>query len=99
MRLGRYREPNHERRSFRVRVVVTDNFSAMFADNAVANTESKTSSLADILGGEEWIEDAIGIGDSGTVIAKRNFDEGRRRARDLDARRPGGFSAPHHKRC
>ena len=48
----------------------------MFADNAIANTETQARALADVFGGEERIKNTSGIGDAGTVIAKRNFDEG-----------------------
>src|SRR5258708_9013712 len=48
----------------------------MFADNAVANTQSQASTFADVFGGKERIENTFGIDDADAVIAKRNLDEG-----------------------
>src|SRR5208337_772388 len=92
-RLGYYREADDKGGSFRVQVVVTNNFAAMFVDNAIANAEAQTSTLADVFGGEERIENTFGIGDAYAVIAKRNFRKcvgaG---AYDLNAGGPRGFA-------
>src|ERR1700687_983048 len=74
-RLGCDREADDKCRSFRVQVVVTDNFAAMFADNTIANTQAQTRPLADVLGGKERIKNTFGIVDAHAVIAKRNLDE------------------------
>ncbi len=42
----------------------------MLAHNAVTDAQTKTSSLADLFGREERIEDAIRMNDSMTVILK-----------------------------
>jgi len=57
-----------------VGVVVTENFSAMLLDDAVANAQAQASALANLFGGEEGIEDAIRVRNSRTVITERNFD-------------------------
>src|SRR5260370_40756576 len=74
-RLGWIREADDKGRSFRGEVVLTQNFTAMFADNAVANTQSQASTFADVFGGKERIENTFGIDDADAVIAKRNVDE------------------------
>ena len=73
--LGGHREADDKGCAFRVQVVVTHNFSAMFADDTIANTQAQTSALANVFGGKERIKDFFGINDADTVIAKRNFDE------------------------
>src|ERR1700681_2486017 len=92
-RLGCHREADDKSRSFRVQVVVTHNLSAMFADDAVTNTQAQTGTLADVLGGKERIKNTFGIVDSHTVIAKRNLDErAGAGAPDLNAGGPRGFA-------
>src|SRR5260370_6928425 len=92
-RLGRNREADDKGRSFRVQVVVTHNLSAMFADDAIANTQAQTSTLADVLGGKERIKNTFWIDDAHSVIAKRNRDErGGTGAPDLNAGGPRGFA-------
>src|SRR5713101_2553796 len=92
-RLGCDREADDKGRSFRVKVVVTHNLSAMFTDDAIANTQAQTSTLADVLGGKERIKNTFGIDDAHTVIAKRNLDESvGAGAPDLNARGPRGFA-------
>src|SRR6202011_3158639 len=60
----------------------------MFLDDAVADAQTEAGSLADLLGGEEGIENAVGMGDAVAIVAERDFHgipgPGRR---DLDARR------------
>src|ERR1700682_1611171 len=92
-RLGCDRKPDDKGRSFRVKVVVTHNLSAMFTDDAIANTQAQTGTLADVLGGEERIKNTFGIDYAHTVIAKRNLDERvGAGAPDLNARGPRGFA-------
>src|SRR5208337_1455362 len=79
--------------SFRVQVVVTNNFAAMFADNAIANTQAQSSTLADVFGGKERIKNTFGIGDADAVIAKRNLNEcAGAGAHDLNAGGPRAFA-------
>src|SRR5467141_2660508 len=92
-RFGCHREADDKGRSFRVQVVVTHNLSAMFADNAIANTQAQTGTLANVLGGKERIKNTFGIGDAHAVIAKRNLDErAAAGAPDLNAGGPPGFA-------
>src|SRR6266853_3674441 len=92
-RLGCHREADDKGRSFRVQVVVTHNLSAMFTDDAIADTQAQTSTLADVLGGKERIKNTFGIDDAHTVVAKRNLDESvGAGAPDLNARGPRGFA-------
>ncbi len=72
---------------------MTHNLSAMFADNAIANTQAQTGTLANVLGGKERIKNTFGIGDAHAVIAKRNLDErAGAGAPDLNAGGPPGFA-------
>src|SRR5258708_14196582 len=88
-RLGGDREADDKGLCFRVEVVVTHNFAFMFADDAIANTQAQTSTLADVLSGKERIKNTFGIGDAHAVIAKRNLDErAGARAPDLNAGGP-----------
>ena len=65
---------------------MTHNFAAMFADNAVANTQAQTGAFADVFGGKERIKNTFGIGNAQAAIAKRNLDErAGAGAPDLDA--------------
>src|SRR5271155_2420633 len=92
-RLTGDRETNRKGCSFRILVVVTQNFAAMFADDAIANAEAQTRSLAHILGGEEGIENLFRIGDAGTIVAKRNLDERPgHRTRNLDTAQASGVA-------
>src|SRR5216684_3553440 len=45
----------------------------MGADDAVADTQTKTRSLSHFFGCKERVEDAVRIGDAGTVIPKEDF--------------------------
>src|SRR5882762_831861 len=92
-RLGGDREADDKSRSFRIEVVMTHNLAAMFADDAIANTQTQTSTLADVLGGKERIKNTFGIGNAHAVIAKRNLDErADGGAPDLNAGGPRGFA-------
>src|SRR5216683_8041807 len=65
----------------------------MFTDDAIADTQAQTSTLADVLGGKERIKNTFGIDDAHTVVAKRNFDErAGAGAPDLNAGGPRGFA-------
>ena len=68
-------QADHESRALPTSVVVAENLAAVLVHNAVADAEAQTGSLADLFGGEEGIENAIGMGDAVTVVAERNFDE------------------------
>src|ERR1039458_2981488 len=92
-RLGGHRKANDKNRSLRVKVVVTDKFACMFADNAVADAQAQARALADILGSKERIKNGSWIGDAGAVIAKGNLDECvGARAHDLNASGASGFT-------
>src|SRR5216683_1752022 len=65
----------------------------MFTDDAIADTQAQTSTLADVLGGKERIKNTFGIDDAHTVVAKRNLDESvGAGAPHLDASGPRGFA-------
>ena len=75
---GRFRDggqANDERRALPVRIVVANDLAAMLAHDAIADAQAQARSLAHFLGGEEWIEDAVGIGDAVAVVAERDFDK------------------------
>src|SRR5437016_14512662 len=92
-RLGCHREADDKGRSFRVQVVLTHNLSAMFADDAIANTQAQTGTLANVLSGKERVKNAFGIGNAHTVSAKRNLDERTGTgAPDFNAGGPCGFT-------
>src|SRR6195256_591758 len=69
-------------------VVVGENLAGMLLDDAVANAQTEAGSLSHLLGGEEGIENAVGMGDAVAIVAERDFHGiaglGRH---DLDARR------------
>src|SRR5512133_3012720 len=45
----------------------------MFPHDSVADAQAQTCSLADTLGGEERIEDAVGLGYTVAVVPEANF--------------------------
>src|SRR5579863_4400466 len=49
------------------------NLASVFAHDAVADAQSKARALANFLGGEEWVEDALRKRDAVTVVAKQNL--------------------------
>src|SRR5208282_767938 len=92
-RLGCQREADDERGSLRVLIIVTNNFPAMLADDAVADTQTQARALAHVFGCKEWIEDNGGIGNAGTIIAEGNLHKGARQsALDFDSGGPRGFA-------
>src|SRR5215467_939858 len=70
-------QANRECGPLRFPVVETDDLSAVLAHNPVADAQSQPSSFANLLGCEERIEDALGISDASSVIAKVNLDQAR----------------------
>src|ERR1700758_2178703 len=46
----------------------------MFLHDAVADAEAETGSLPDFLGGEEGVEDFVGVDDAVAVVDEGNFD-------------------------
>ncbi len=72
--MGRCGKADDEGGSLPVGIVVAENFSPMLLHNAVADAEAEAGSLANLFGGEEGIEDAIGMGDAVAIVAKRDFD-------------------------
>src|SRR5580693_5544783 len=92
-RLTGHREADHESRSFGSQIAVTDNFAAMFADDAITNTQAEASPLADVFGGKEGIKNAFGVGDPRAVVRKGNFHErAGLSAHNLNAGGPPGFA-------
>src|SRR3977135_3129229 len=92
-RFGRRRQAHDKGRSFGVQIVVTHNFSTMFADDSVTDTEPQAGSLPNFFGGKKWIKNAIRIGNAGTVIAERDFHERSvAGAHDLNPRRAPCFA-------
>src|ERR1700720_818947 len=60
----------------------------MFLDDAVADAQTEAGSLSHLLGGEEGIENAVGMGDAVAIVAERDFHGIASLGRhDLDARR------------
>ena len=53
---------------------MTKNLAAVFLHNAVADTQAQAGSLADFFGGEEGIENLIGMRNPVAVVAEGNFD-------------------------
>ena len=51
------------------------NLASVLAHDSVADAQAQTGSLAHFLGGEERVENAIGVGDAVTVVAKCNLDQ------------------------
>ncbi len=72
--MGRCGKADDEGGSLAIGVVVAENLASVLLHDAVADAEAEAGSLADLLGGEEGIENAIGMGDAVAVIAERNFD-------------------------
>src|SRR5271166_1231213 len=60
--------------SLPVGIVVAENFSPMLLHDAVADAEAEAGSLANLFGGEEGIEDTIGMGDAVAIVAEGYFD-------------------------
>src|SRR5882724_9635306 len=88
-----YRKTNNKSRSFRVQVVVTNNFTAVFPNNSIANTEAQSSALTNIFCGEKWIENTLGIDDAQAAIAKGNLDKSAGSGtHDLNPGRPRAFA-------
>src|SRR5580692_1796282 len=54
-------------------IVPAENFSAVSAHDSVTDAESKASAFAYLFGGEERIENSVGLGDSGAVVDERYF--------------------------
>src|SRR5579862_8330037 len=67
-------QPHQKSAADAVRVVARGYFSAMRADDAVADAQAKSGALPDFLGGKERIKNALGMGDAGTIVAKCDFD-------------------------
>jgi hypothetical protein len=72
--VGRCGKADDEGGSLPVDVVVAENLASVLLHNAIADAEAKAGSLADLFGGEEGIENAIGVGNAVAVVAEGNFD-------------------------
>ena len=65
----------------------------MFLDDAITDAQAEAGAFADFFGGEEGIEDAVGVGDAVAVIAERDFHETVAAARgNLNAGAGHGFA-------
>ena len=72
--MGRCGKADDEGGSLPVDVVVAENLASVFLHNAIADAEAKAGSLADLLGSEERIENAIGVGNAVAVVAEGHLD-------------------------
>src|SRR6266849_4330427 len=65
----------------------------MFADDSVADAQAEAGSLPYFLGSEEWIKDAVRIGNTVAVIAERDLDEILQACgHDFNTRQPAGLA-------
>src|SRR4051794_41055735 len=55
-------------------IVGTNNFATVFFHDSVTDAEAEAGSFADLLGGEERIKDAVGMGDAVAVVAECHLD-------------------------
>ena len=98
--MGRCGKADDEGGSLPVGIVVAENFSPMLLHDAIADAEAEAGSLANLFGGEEGIEDAIGMRDAVAIIAERNFDGvAGFRGHDFDASGPSDHRARRRKHC
>ena len=72
--MGRCGKADDECGSLPVGVVMAENLTSVLLHNAVADAQAEAGSLANLFGGEEGIEDAIGVGDTVAIVAEGNFD-------------------------
>ena len=72
--MGDRGQAHDEGRALSARIVVAKNLAAMLFHDAVADAEPEAGSLAHFLGGEERIEDLVGMRDSVPVIAERDLN-------------------------
>src|SRR6267143_2753464 len=84
-RLGNGGQADDERRTFDAGVVVAQDLATMLPHDAIADTQAQASSLPHFLGGEERIEDAIGLGNALAIITEGDLYVGAEAGgRDLD---------------
>src|SRR5882762_817556 len=69
-RLGNGGQADDERRTFDAGVVVAQDLATMLPHDAIADTQAQASSLPHFLGGEERLEDAIGLGNALAIITE-----------------------------
>ena len=72
--MGRCGKADDEGGTLSVGIVVAENLASMLLHDAVADAEAKAGSLADLFGGEEGIENFVGMGNTVSVVTERNFD-------------------------
>jgi len=71
---------------------MAENLASMLLHDAVADAEAEAGSLANLFGGEEGIENLIGVGDAVAVIAEGDFHSiAGFGANDFDAGRTAHF--------
>src|SRR6202035_3292373 len=63
-----------EGRTLAIRIVPAKNFPTMFFHDSIADTQAQARALADLLGGEERIKNAVRLTDSRTVVPESYFD-------------------------
>src|ERR1700722_15597953 len=68
-------KPDRKGGSFRFRIVIAKNFSAMFADDTVADAQAQARTFANVFRGEKRIKDDRGVGNARAIIAERYFHE------------------------
>ena len=56
-------------------VVPAENLAAVSPHDAVADAQAQSGAFSGLLGCEEGIENALGLGDTGSVVDERHFDE------------------------
>src|SRR5712672_4777090 len=65
----------HDKRAAAVlRIVPAQDFAAVGANDAVANTQAESSAFTSLLGGVKGVENPLGIGDSGSVLGNGHFN-------------------------
>jgi len=90
--VGRCGKTDDEGGSLAIGIVMAKNLASVFLHDAVADAEAEAGSLADLFGGEERIENSVGMGNAVAVVAERNFNAvAGLGGHDFDACRPSDF--------
>src|SRR5258708_18885048 len=71
---GRSRKTDQKRAPFGFRIVAANNLAVMRLDDPIADAQSQTSALSDRLGRKEGLKNALGISNSGPLVAKINLN-------------------------
>src|SRR5882724_1376737 len=87
------RKAHDERSSGAARIVLAENFSAVFANDSIANAEAQARSLPDFLGGKKGIKNSFRRDNADTVVAETDFHVvGGKSGDNFDARQASGFA-------